>query len=159
MIKLHAKELLARTKTAIKVVASKNSMPILGCAMLETKGNNLVITTSDGEQWLSQKCPMIECDQEARFCVNATDFMDAIANISDVPITITIEDGTHTITCDYGSGRFSMPYEDVDEFPTAKTPTDGKFDCRWKESVEGNRAYRPCNRQRRPKTYTEWRSL
>lgn len=125
MIKLHAKELLTRTKTAIKVVASKNSMPILGCAMLETRGNNLVITTSDGEQWLSQKCPMIECDQEARFCVNATDFMNAIANICDVPITITIEDGTHTITCDYGSGRFSMPYEDADEFPTAKTPTDG----------------------------------
>ena len=119
-IKLQAKELSAKLKMAAKIVNSKNAMPILGDVLFETKNDVLMITTSDGEQWLSQKCPTISYDQEMRFCVNASDFMNAINNLNDLPFTITLDEQTHTITCDYGNGNFSMPYEDANEFPQAK---------------------------------------
>ena len=118
-IKLQAKELSAKLKMAAKIVNSKNAMPILGDVLFETKNDVLMITTSDGEQWLSQKCQTISYDQEMRFCVNASDFMNAINNLNDLPFTITLDEQTHTITCEYGNGKFSMPYEDANEFPQA----------------------------------------
>ena len=82
-IKLQAKELSAKLKMAAKIVNSKNALPILGDVLFETKNDVLMITTSDGEQWLSQKCSIISYDQEMRFCINASDFMNAINNLND----------------------------------------------------------------------------
>lgn len=124
-IKVQAKELSCRLKMAAKVINSKNSLPILGDVLLETKNDVLLITASDGEQWLSQKCSTIGYDQEMRLCVPATDFMNAINNINDQPVTITIDDTTKTITCDYGNGKFTMPYDDANEFPLANINNEG----------------------------------
>lgn len=122
-IKVQAKELSCCLKMAAKVINSKNSLPILGDVLLETKNNVLLITASDGEQWLSQKCEVISYDQEMRFCVNASDFMNAINNLNDLPFAIILNEETHTITCDYGNGKFSMPYEDANEFPLSNIDT------------------------------------
>jgi DNA polymerase-3 subunit beta len=124
-IKVQAKSLSAILKTASKVVNSKNSLPILGDVLFETKNDVLVVTVSDGEQWLSQKCEVISCDQELRFCVGATEFTNAINNLGDMPITITLDEQTKTFTCEYGNGngKFSMPYEDANEFPLSNIDT------------------------------------
>jgi len=122
-IKLQAKELSAKLKMAAKIVNPKNTLPILGDVLFETKNDVLMITASDGEQWLSQKCQTISYDQEMRFCVNAIDFMNAINNLNDLPFAIILNEETHTITCDYGNGKFSMPYEDANEFPLSNIDT------------------------------------
>lgn len=124
-IKVQAKSLSAILKTASKVVNSKNSLPILGDVLFETKNDVLLATASDGEQWLSQKCQTISYDQEMRFCVNASDFMNAINNLGDTPITITLDEQAKTFTCEYGNGngKFSMPYDDADEFPLSNIDT------------------------------------
>lgn len=122
-IKVQAKSLAAILKTAAKVINSKNSLPILGDVLFETRGNVLIATVSDGEQWLSQKCEIISCDQEFRFCVNATEFTSTINNLCDLPITITLDDSTKIFTCNYGNGQFSMPYEDAEEFPLSNIDT------------------------------------
>ena len=124
-IKVQAKSLSAILKTASKVVNSKNSLPILNDVLFETKNDVLVATVSDGEQWLSQKCEVISCDQELRFCVGATEFTNAITNLGDMPITITLDEQTKTFTCEYGNGngKFSMPYEEANEFPLSNIDT------------------------------------
>ena len=124
-IKVQAKCLSAILKTASKVVNSKNSLPILGHVLFETKNDVLVATVSDGEQWLSQKCEVISYDQELRFCVGANEFTNAINNLGDTPITITLDEQTKTFTCEYGNGngKFSMPYEDANEFPLSNIDT------------------------------------
>jgi len=129
-IKLQAKELSAKLKMAAKVINQKNSLPILGDVLLETKNDVLLITASDSEQWLSQKCQTISYDQEMRFCVNASDFMNAINNLGDMPITITLDEQTKTFTCEYGDGKgkFSMPYEEANEFPLSNIDTEDTKD-------------------------------
>lgn len=124
-IKVQAKSLAAILKTASKVVNSKNSLPILGDVLFETKGDVLIATVSDSEQWLSQKCEIINCDQEFRFCVNATEFTSTINNLGDLPITITLDESKKVFTCEYnnGNGKFSMPYEDAYEFPLSNIDT------------------------------------
>jgi DNA polymerase-3 subunit beta len=100
-------------------------LPILGDVLFDAKNDVLVATVSDGEQWLSQKCEVISCDQEFRFCVGATEFTNAINNLGDMPITITLDEQTKTFTCEYGNGngKFSMPYEDANEFPLSNIDT------------------------------------
>ena len=129
-IKVQAKNLSAILKTASKVVNSKNSLPILGDVLFETKNNVLVATVSDGEQWLSQKCEVISYDQELRFCVGVTEFTNAINNLGDMPITITLDEQTKTLTCEYGNGngKFSMPYENTNEYPLSNIDTSDTKD-------------------------------
>jgi len=124
-IKVQAKSLSAILKTAAKVVNPKNSLPILGDVLFETKNDVLVVTVSDGEQWLSQKCEIISSDQELRFCVGATEFTNAINNIGDMPITITLDESTKVFVCEYsnGNGKFSMPYENANEYPLSNIDT------------------------------------
>lgn len=118
-LKLNSKDLVARLKIAAKVINSKNSLSILGDFLVETKGDVILVTASDSEQWLSLKCPIASCDCETRFCVPSADFLKAVDNLNDVPVTLTLDESTHTMTCDYGNGKFSMPYENADEFPLA----------------------------------------
>ena len=124
-VKVQVKSLTAILKTAVKVINSKNSLPILGDVLFETKNDALVVTVSDGEQWLSQKCNVDGYDQEFRFCVDAAEFANVISNIGDMPVTITLDEQTKTITCEYGNGngKFSMPYEDANEFPLSNIDT------------------------------------
>lgn len=124
-IKVQAKSLAAMLKTAAKVINTKNSLPILGDVLFETKNDVLMATVSDGEQWLSQKCEIISCDQDFKFCVCATEFTNAINNLGDMPIIITLDEQAKVFTCEYGNGngKFSMPYEDANEFPLSNIDT------------------------------------
>jgi len=118
-IKLQSKELLQKLKMAAKVINSKNALPILGDFLVETKGDVILITASDSEQWLSLKCPIVSCDGDVRLCIPSSYFLKAVENLNDVVVTMTLDESTHTITCNYGNGKFSMPYENADEFPLA----------------------------------------
>lgn len=123
-IKVQSKELLQKLKMAAKVVNSKNALPILGDFLIETKGDVILVTVSDSEQWLSLKCQLVSCDGDARFCVASADFLKAIDNLNDVVVTLALDESTHTITCDYGNGKFTMPYENANEFPLANMNAD-----------------------------------
>lgn len=118
-LKLQSKELLQKIKVASRVINSKNALPILGDFLFEPKGDVVLITASDSEQWLSLKCPVVSCDGDTRFCVSASDFLKAVDNLNDVVITLSLDEQAHTIKCDYGNGSFTMPYEDANEFPMA----------------------------------------
>ena len=127
-IKVQSKELSSRLKMAAKVINSKNSLPILGDFLVETKGDVILVTASDSEQWLSLKCHIVSCDCEMRFCVPSADFLKAIDNLNDVVVTLALDEQTHTITCNYGNGKFSMPYEDANEYPLANMDTTDSKD-------------------------------
>lgn len=118
-LKLQSKDLLQKIKVASRVINSKNALPILGDFLFETKGDVVLITASDSEQWLSLKCPVVSCDGDTRFCVSASDFLKAVDNLNDVVITLSLDEQSHTIKCHYGNGSFTMPYEDANEFPRA----------------------------------------
>ena len=123
-IKLQSKELSSRLKMAAKVINSKNALPILGNFLVETKGDVMLITASDSEQWLSLKCPILSSDGDTRFCVDAGNFLKAVDNLSDyMAITLATDESAHTITCSYDNGKFSMPYEDANEYPLANMDT------------------------------------
>jgi len=127
-IECNSKDLAARLKMAAKVINSKNALPILGDFLVESKEDVILITASDSEQWLSLKCPIVSCDENVRFCVSSADFLKAVDNLSDVLVTLLLDEDAHTITCDYGNGKFTMPYEDANEYPLANMDTTDSKD-------------------------------
>lgn len=124
-IKLQAKELAKKLEQVSKVVPSNSVIPILKNVLVETRGDVALITASDSEMWLSVKCELLENSQDLRLCVNANDILSLVKNIGDRIITISVDEESSSITCGYEFGKFTIPYENADEFPTANMNGDG----------------------------------
>lgn len=127
-IKVNSTELTKRLEQVTKVVASKNTLPILDDVMIETRKNVIVLTTSDSELWLSQKCPTVESEVGDRFCVNARDLLELIKNIDNIDIELTLDEESGSMKCDYTIGNFSMPFSAADEFPSPSQMQDNRTD-------------------------------
>lgn len=128
-IKLQAKELAKKLEQVSKVVPSNSVIPILKDVLIETKGEVALLTASDSEMWLSVKCELLENCQDAKLCVNANDILNLIKNLGDRQIAIAIDEESSSITCSYESGKFTIPYDNADEFPKANMNSDGLYDA------------------------------
>lgn len=116
--KINSNELSKRLGQLTKVVLPKNVVPILDDVMIDIRGDVAVLTASDGELWLSLKCRLISSEGNTKLCVNAKDLFSLMSNI-DSDVTIAIDEDARQITCNYGNGEFSMPYEQADEYPSS----------------------------------------
>lgn len=116
-IKLQAKELAKKLEQVSKVVPSNSVIPILKDVLIETKGEVALLTASDSEMWLSVKCPLLGSFDGSKFCVNAHDLLELVKNLNDREATISIDEKSKQMLCDYGNGNFSMPYDNASEFP------------------------------------------
>lgn len=116
-IKVNSSELAKKLEQVTKVVATKSPIPILSDVLVETKGNVMLLTTSDSEVWLSVKCPLLGNFDGLKFCVNARDLLELVKNLNDGEVTISIDEESQQMLCDYGNGNFYMPYDNASEFP------------------------------------------
>lgn len=121
--------LLPRISQCVGVVNSKNSLPILGDILFETKsdgngGTCLLLTASDSETWLSVKSAITSADGDIKICVSATDIHKALLNLKGKDVEMTIDESKHVITCKHTNGHFSLPYESADDFPKAAELVD-----------------------------------
>lgn len=129
-LKFNTDDLLPQLSQVVGVVNSKNSLPILNDVLFVTHlgvvgdERRLSLTTSDSETWLTVYVPSAEFDTEMMFCVAATDIYKALANLKGKTVAMTLDESTHTITCEYGNGHFSLPYEDAVDFPRPNMNTD-----------------------------------
>ena len=117
-IKVNSNELAKKLEQVTKVVATKSPIPILSDVLVETKGNVMLLTTSDSEVWLSVKCHLLGNFDGLNFCVNAHDLLELVKNLNDREITISIDGESRQMLCDYGNGNFYVPYDNASEFPT-----------------------------------------
>lgn len=153
-IKVNSNELAKKLEQVTKVVATKSAIPILSDVLVETRGNVMLLTTSDSEVWLSVKCPLLGNFDGLKFCVNAHDFLELVKNLNDKEATISIDEESQQMLCDYGNGNFSMPYDNASEFPMpnmeSKNPSSVIIDgSQMMKAIEltsfavGNSAIRP----------------
>jgi DNA polymerase-3 subunit beta len=123
-IKVNSNELAKKLEQVTKVVATKSAIPILSDVLVETRGDVMLLTTSDSEVWLSVKCPLLGNFDGLKFCVNAHDLLELVKNLNDREVTISIDEESHQMLCDYVNGNFSMPYDNASEFPTPNTESE-----------------------------------
>jgi len=124
-IKFQSAELLPALSLSSKVINTKNVMPILGDFRIEVIDNNeLLITASDGETWLTMKAQATEA-QYARLCIEAKSLLQVITNLNGKDISMEIDDSNHIVNLKYDKGRCTLPYEDATEYPQPKCKFQG----------------------------------
>ena len=129
IIQFNSDELVPALALVNSVVLSKNALPILNDVRIETKndGQGGVITelmASDGETWLQCKKSITEADAGIVVCIEAKSLLQALRNLGGKFVTMEINEDNHIVTCMYDNGKFSLPYEEPNEFPMPMATID-----------------------------------
>ncbi len=106
-----------RLSVASKVLLSKNTMPILDCFLIDVKNGHVNITASDGEKFFVTKVPLIDSDNNGRFCVTAKYLIDSIKELAEQPLTFEFNPDSLEIRGIHQTGFFSLVGQDADTYP------------------------------------------
>ena len=107
-----------------RVLNSKNNLQILNCYLFEIKDSIMSITASDSDSSLISSIELIECESDARFCINAKVIQDTLREIADQPVEIDINLETMEIRGEYLNGYFQIVGEQADEYPAPPALTE-----------------------------------
>ncbi len=129
-VRFNTAEVLPNITTLASVINSINVLRILSDIKLEFDGGDYITaTTANMETWLSMRLKVIgSCAELSPFCINAYYFLKALRNLPNVDVTMTVSEEKHTVTCNYGIGHFTMPFEKASEFPEPKMSMEGAFE-------------------------------
>ena len=110
-------------KNICRVINSKNALPILGdiLCMVDEQQQTITMTGSDSEAWLHYKVQLQECEGGGSFCIGADLLRDALAELSEQPVTIlATTESDMKFRLQHESGETELPLEASDEYPTPR---------------------------------------
>ena len=122
--KVSSSALYSRLTAASKVLASKNSMPILDCFLFVIKDGVITITASDSEKYFITSVPAIEQNGDGEFCIPAKTLIDSIKELAEQPLSISVNQDTQELKGTHNSGSFSVVAQDAAPYPMPR-PVDG----------------------------------
>ena len=106
-----------RLQTLGRVIASKNSMPILDNFLFQVHNNQLELTASDSELTLHTTLELIESDGPIDFTVNAKTIQEAIKEIPEQPLEFNVDPDNLDITITYQNGHYNLVGQNAQEYP------------------------------------------
>ena len=118
-------EVLPKLVDVASVINSKNSIAILSDVCIIVQSEGIILTASDGENWVTERADVLSSDMEATFCTPAKDVINCLSTLRDENVTITLDEEAKMITLDYISGNIKLPYESADDFPKPNISVDG----------------------------------
>lgn len=80
--------LLSRLQSISKVIASKNSLPILDSFLFNLEGNTLTVTASDAETRLVTSVDVMNAQGAGLFAVSAKILLDPLKELPEQPLTL-----------------------------------------------------------------------
>ena len=124
--KVSSSALNSRLTCASKVLASKNSMPILDCFLIEVADNGqMTITASDSEKCYIANLPVLEHSASGKFCVPAKTLMESLREIPEQPITLELNENSYELRGKHGSGQFTIMAQSAEPYPAPRPVTEG----------------------------------
>jgi len=112
--------LLSHLQTIGRVIASKNSIPVLDCFLFELRGNKLTITASDNETRMVTSIEVSEVTGEGVFAVPSKNMLELLKELPEQPISIDINDDTLEMFIYYENGKYNFIAQNGDEYPQPK---------------------------------------
>ena len=119
-ITLSSTALSSKLSTLSKVISSKNSIPMLGCFLFDLKGKDLTITATDGENMMRTTVVVDDADGDGRFAVSSQMINDALRELAEQPLTLTVDMESQTIEVAYMNGEYNFTVSDAAEYPEFK---------------------------------------
>lgn len=116
--------LLSALQSISKVIASKNTLPILDSFLFNLQGETLMITASDVETRLVTSVDVVNADGSGLFAIDAKRLLDPLKELPEQPLTFDINDDNMTVNVDYENGKFNLPGQKGDAYPQQKPLKD-----------------------------------
>ena len=110
-------------KNICRVINPKNALPILAdiLCMVDEERKTITMTGSDSEAWLTYQLQLQECEGGGPFCIGADLLRDALAELTEQPLTIlATTESDNRFTLKHESGPTVLPMELSDEYPTPR---------------------------------------
>ena len=112
--------LLSALQSISKVIASKNTLPILDSFLFNLEGEKLTITASDVETRLVTSLDVVSHEGSGLFAIEAKRLLDPLKELPEQPLSFDINDSNMTVNVDYENGKFNMPGQRGDTYPQQK---------------------------------------
>ena len=109
--------LLSLLATTGKVINSKNTLPILDYFLMELKGSELKVTTSDLETSLVGKIQVDNVEKEGVVAAPAKLMLDVLKECSEMPLTLEVNESNWEINIAWNSGQSSVPGANPVSYP------------------------------------------
>ena len=116
--------LLSRLQSISKVIASKNSLPILDSFLFNLEGNKLTITASDAETRLVTSVDVMNAQGSGLFAVSAKILLDPLKELPEQPLTFDINDDNLEIFIHFQNGKYNFIGQKGDTYPQQKPFND-----------------------------------
>ena len=112
--------LLSALQSISKVIASKNTLPILDSFLFNLEGDKLTITASDVETRLVTSVEVVSPEGSGVFAIDAKRLLDPLKELPEQPLVFEINDYNMTLNVDYENGKFNIPGQRGDAYPQQK---------------------------------------
>jgi DNA polymerase-3 subunit beta len=113
--------LLSRLQSIGKVIAAKNSLPILDSFLFDLEGNNLTITASDAETRLVTSLEVLNAEGSGVFAVSAKILLEPLKELPEQPLTFDINDENLEIFIYFQNGKYNFIGQKGDTYPQQKS--------------------------------------
>lgn len=120
--------LLSLLATTGKVINSKNTLPILDYFLMELKGDELKVTTSDLETTLMGTLKVDKVEAEGKVAAPAKLMLDVLKECSEMPLTLEVNSANWEIKIGWKSGGSSVPGANPVSYPTVQSLEADKID-------------------------------
>ena len=107
-----------------RVIASKNSIPILDCFLFELQENLLKITAADSETRMITSVEVHEVEGEGIFAIPSKNLLESLKELPDQPISFDIDDTTLEMFIYYENGKYNFIGQNGEEYPQSKPLKD-----------------------------------
>lgn len=113
--------LLSLLATTGKVISNKNTLPILDYFLMELKGSELKVTTSDLETTLTGAITVDSVEREGTIAAPAKLMLDSLKEFPELPLEIDVNDQNWEIRINWKSGKLSIPGASAVSYPAVPT--------------------------------------
>ena len=109
--------LLSLLATTGKVISNKNTLPILDYFLMELKGEELTVTTSDLETTIIGHLKVESVEREGIIAAPAKLMLDSLKEFPEMPLEFEVNDTTWEIKVKWTSGSLSIPGASAVSYP------------------------------------------
>ena len=112
--------LLSRLQAVGKVIASKNTLPILDNFLFQLEGNVLTVTASDVETRLVTTVEVMNAEGSGLFCVSAKMLLEPLKELPEQPLTFDVNDANLEVFIHFQNGKYNFIGQKGDTYPQQK---------------------------------------
>lgn len=116
--------LLSHLQSISKVIASKNTLPILDCFLFDLAGNTLTITASDIDTRMVTSVEVMKADGSGLFAITAKNLLEPLKELPEQPLTFEINEDNMEVMIYFQNGKYSFIGQKGDTYPHQKPLKD-----------------------------------